>query len=204
MALKLATFAILMLSGIGLAQAGHSSSPFSRQDEQLLSSVWPTIREARDFDDIDWRSVGLARPPGNSSAQRLMADNWSRLRTAPRFADIDWSNVRDSRDYAYNVRDSRDHGYDARDYRDHGYRTTAQHYDEDTGPFTRDEARQLSAVWSKIRQANSFADIDWRAVGMSHAPGDRQAQAFVTAHWDSLRRAERFEDIDWRRENGDR
>ncbi len=181
MALKLATFTILMLSAIGMAQADSSSSPFSRQDEQLMSSVWPKIREAADFDDIDWKAVGLARPPGNSSAQRLIADNWSRLRTAPRFDDIDWSTIRDS-----------------------GNRTSAQRYDEETGPFTRDEARQLSAIWSKIRDANSFADVNWKAVGLSHAPGDREAQVFATAHWDSLRRAERFDDIDWRKEYGDR
>jgi hypothetical protein len=181
MGLKIATFTILMLSAVGIAQAGSSSSPFSRQDEQLMSSVWPKIREARDYDDIDWKAVGLARPPGDSNAQRLMADNWSSLRKESRFDDIDWRDVRDS-----------------------GDRTSAQRYDEDTGPFTRDEARQLSAVWSKIRQANSFADIDWKAVGLSRAPGDREAQAFTTAHWDSLRRAEKFDDIDWRKEYGDR
>jgi hypothetical protein len=179
--LKIATFTILMLSAVGMAQADPSSSPFSRQDEQVMSSVWPKIREARDFDDIDWKAVGLARAPGNSSAQRLMADNWSRLRTEPRFDDIDWSDIRDS-----------------------GSRTTAQRYDEDTGPFSRDEARQLSAVWSTIRKANSFADVDWKAVGLSRAPGDREAQTFATAHWESLRRAERFDDIDWRKEYGDR
>ena len=181
MGLKIATFTILLLSAVGLAQADSSSSPYSRQDEQLMSSVWPKIREAAAFDDIDWRSVGLAGAPGNSSAQRLMAENWSRLRTEPRFDDIDWRDVRDS-----------------------GNRTSAQRYDEETGGFTRDEARRLSAVWSKIRQASSFADIDWKAVGMSRAPGDRDAQAFTTAHWDSLRRAERFDDIDWRKEYGDR
>lgn len=116
---KLATFAILMLSAVGMAQADSSSSPFSRQD-------------------------------------------------------------------------------------DSGNRTAAQRYDEETGPFTRDEARELSAIWSKIRDASSFADIDWKAVGLSRAPGDREAQTFVTAHWDSLRRAERFNDIDWRKEYGDR
>lgn len=179
--LKLATFTMLLLSALGVAQADSYSSPFSRQDEQLMSSVWPKIREARDFDDINWRSVGLAHAPGNSSAQRLMADNWSELRRADRFDEIDWSTVRDS-----------------------GNRTSAQHYDEDTGPFSRDEARQLSAVWSTIRKASSFADIDWKAVGLSRAPGDREAQAFATAHWDSLRRADRFEDIDWRKEYGDR
>src|SRR5262249_26692913 len=155
----------LMLSAVGIALADSHSSPFSRQDEQLMSSVWPKIREARDFDDIDWKAVGLAGAPGNSNVHRLMADNWSRLRNEPRFDDSDWSDVRDS-----------------------GNRTSAQRYDEDTGPFTRDEARQLSAVWPTIRKANSFADIDWKAVGMSRAPGDREAQAFATAHWDSLRR----------------
>ena len=177
--LKLATLGFFMLAAVGVAQAGSSSSPFSRQDEQLISSVWPKIREARDFDDIDWKAVGLARPPGNSSAQRLMADNWSRLRTEPRFDDIDWGTIRDS-----------------------GNRTSAQHYDEETGPFSREEAHQLSAVWSTIRKAGSFADIDWKAVGLSRAPGDHEAQTFMTAHWDSLRRAERFEDIDWQKEYG--
>jgi hypothetical protein len=179
--LKIATFTILMLSAVGMAQADSSSSPFSRQDEQLMSSVWPKIREARDYDDIDWKAVGLARPPGDSSARRLMADNWSRLRDARRFDDIDWRDVRDS-----------------------GDRTSAQRYDEETGPFTRQEARELSAIWPKIREASSFADIDWKAEGLSRAPGDREAQAFVTAHWGSLRRAARFEDIDWRKEYGDR
>jgi hypothetical protein len=181
MGLKLATFTIVMMSAVGIAQADSYSSPFSRQDEQLMSNVWPTIREARDYDDIDWRSVGLARAPGNSHAQRLMADNWRDLRTAARFDDIDWGAVRD-----------------------HGSRTLAQRYDEETGPFTREEARQLSAIWPKIREANSFADINWKAEGLSRAPGDREAQAFVTEHWGSIRRAARFEDIDWRREYGDR
>src|SRR5689334_6864737 len=108
-----------------------------------MSSVWPKIREARDYDDIDWKAVGLAPPPGYSSSRRLMADNWSRLRDARHFDDIDWRDVRDS-----------------------GHRTSAQRYDEETGPFTRQEARELSAIWPKIREASSFADIDWKAEGL--------------------------------------
>ena len=199
MGLKLATFTILVLSAVGTAQADSYSSPFSRQDEQLLSNVWPTIREARDYDDIDWRSVGLSRAPGSSHAQRLMADNWRELRTAARFDDIDWSAVRDHGSGTLPQRYDEETGV-----RDHGSRTLAQRYDEETGPFTREEARQLSAVWPRIREANSFADIDWKAEGLHRAPGDREAQAFVTEHWGSIRRAARFEDIDWRREYGDR
>ena len=67
------------------------------------------------------------------------------------------------------VRGLRFDDIDWRDVRDTGDRTSAQRYDEETGPFTRDEARELSRVWSKIREANSFADINWKAVGLSRA-----------------------------------
>jgi len=71
---------------------------------------------------------------------------------------------------------------------------------EDTGPFTREEARRLSAVWSTIRGAENFHDINWRSVGLARAPGDREARRFMAEDWSSLRRAERFDDINWRAE----
>jgi hypothetical protein len=83
-------------------------------------------------------------------------------------------------------------------------RTAAKDYDDDTGPFTKAEARELSEVWPKIRQADDFDDIDWKAVGLKSAPGDHDARAFMAGHWDSLKRAARFEDIDWRAAYGDR
>jgi hypothetical protein len=85
-----------------------------------------------------------------------------------------------------------------------GDRATAKpDYDEETGPFTQNEARDLRSVWGKIRQAKDYEDIDWRSVGLSHAPGDRDARDFLARHWDSLRRAERFDDINWRAEYHD-
>jgi len=71
---------------------------------------------------------------------------------------------------------------------------------EGAGPFTREEARRLSAVWSTIRGAENFRDINWRSVGLSRAPGDREARRFMADDWGSLRRAERFDDINWRAE----
>jgi hypothetical protein len=56
-----------------------------------MSRVWGRIRTAADFDDIDWRSVGLSGAPGSREARRIMARNWGALREAERFEDIDWA-----------------------------------------------------------------------------------------------------------------
>ena len=177
MRLKLATFTILVLTAVGVAHADSSSSPFSSQETQVMSGVWSKIREAKDFDDIDWHSVGLTRAPGDAEAHHLMADHWSKLRTAADFRDIDWRAIRGEDGSARND------------------------FDGETGPFTRDEARDLSAAWPKIREADAFDDINWRSVGLAHAPGDRDARDFMSAHWESLKRAARFADIDWRAES---
>jgi hypothetical protein len=81
-----------------------------------------------------------------------------------------------------------------------GHATDRKDYDSDTGPFTRDEARVMREVWPEIRGAEHFQDIDWRALGLARAPGDREARAFMAESWDSLRRAANFDDIDWRKE----
>ena len=185
MKLSLPTFAILMLSAVGIAQADSFSGPFSRQEARLLSSAWPRIREAREYADINWRSVGLSAAPGDLEARRFVAEHWSRLRTAAAFDDIDWRAI----------------GYEGGDRsspRSHG--ETRNAYNDQTGPFTRQEARTLRRVWPQIRDAANFDDINWRSVGLPRAPGDRAARDFVAGDWDSLRRAAQFDDIDWRAE----
>ena len=185
MKLSLPTFTILMLSAVGIAQADSFSGPFSRQDARVMSNVWPRIREARDFADIDWRSVGLPDAPGDFEAHRFLAEHWSRVRTAAAFGDIDWRAI----GYEGGDRSSpRGHG-EARNY-----------YSDQTGPFTRQEARALRRVWPTIRDAANFYDINWRSVGLARAPGDRAARDFIAEDWDSLRRAAQFDDIDWRAE----
>ena len=66
-----------------------------------------------------------------------------------------------------------------------------------TGPFTGYEAEALSDVWSQIRVAAHFEDINWPTHGLSRAPGSPEAQRLLSANWDELRREQRFEDIDW-------
>src|SRR6185436_2427462 len=73
----------------------------------------------------------------------------------------------------------------------------AQNRGGSTGPFTGYEAEALSDVWSQIRGAAHFEDINWSAHGLSRAPGSPEAQRLLSANWDELRREQRFEDIDW-------
>jgi hypothetical protein len=182
MKLSLPTFMILLLSVVGIALADSFSSPFSRQEARLMSGVWPRIRDARDFADIDWRSVGLPDAPGTLEARRFVAEHWSQLRTAAAFDDINW----------------RASGYENNDRSPpRGSGEARNGYNDQTGPFTRQEARALRRVWPTIRDAANFADINWRSVGLPRAPGDRAARDFIARDWDSLRRAAQFDDIDW-------
>jgi len=71
--------------------AGDPSNLFTRDDAAALSRAWGQIREAAEFDEIDWRSAGLQRAPGSSEARRVMATNWGTLRELARFEDIDWA-----------------------------------------------------------------------------------------------------------------
>lgn len=185
MKFSLPAFAILVLSAVGVAQADSFSSPFSRQDARVMSGVWHEIREAGEFADINWRSVGLSAAPGDLEARRFVAEHWSNLRTAAAFDDIDW----------------RASGYQGGDRSAPRARAeTRNSYNEQTGPFTRQEARTLRRVWPRIRDAANFDDINWRSVGLARAPGDRAARDFIAGDWDSLRRAAQFDDIDWRAE----
>ena len=72
-----------------------------------------------------------------------------------------------------------------------------QHRDGFTGPLTGYEAELLSDVWSEIREAQRFEDINWREHGYNRAPASPEAERFLAANWQELRREERFADIDW-------
>jgi hypothetical protein len=154
--------------------------PFTRDEAAVLSQVWPEIREAAEFDHIDWRAYGLARAPGNSDARRIMAANWDEVRQEARFENIDWDDVVDQRDLRSTQRYARGSagGFSA-------------------NPFTREEEATMSRVWGEIREAGNFNDIDWRAVGLSGPPGSREARRILAQHWGQIRAAARFEDVDW-------
>ena len=171
-----AILAFLLVTTGALAQRDSASwsGPFTTQDAQLMSAVWPKIREAARFEDIDWRSVGLARAPGDRAAQSKVSAHWGAIREASRFEDIDWRAIAGYRESA------------ADDLR-YG----------NAGPFTSEEAEAMSRAWGEIREAANFDDIDWRSIGLRRPPGDSTAREIMETHWGTVRQAGRFEDIDW-------
>jgi hypothetical protein len=62
----------------------------------------------------------------------------------------------------------------------------------------------MSQVWGRIREAARFEDIDWRSVGLSGPPGNREARRLMSTYWGQLREAARFEDINWPATTGTR
>ena len=191
MKLTIAILAALLFSTSASAQGRGRAyyGPFTESEAQLLSAVWPEIREAAHYGDINWPAHGLARAPGNREVQRLMSANWRELRTASRFEQVDWDRLVG----APSQQARREGSYD---------RFERQYPSEPRGdgasPFTSAETAVMSQVWSQIREAGSFQDINWRALGVERAPGDRQARSMMADHWGELREAERFEDINWR------
>jgi hypothetical protein len=156
--------------------------PFTRDESQVLAELWPQIREAARYEDIDWRALGLARAPGDAYARDIMASNWNEVRREQRFQDIEWDRIVDDRD----LRSSRE-------------RQVAGGFGRGSygSPFSREEEATLSRIWGQIRAAAEFDDIDWRAVGLLGPPGSREARRFMAQNWSQIREAERFEDIDW-------
>jgi hypothetical protein len=164
MRLAIAILGTLVAASVALAQSRDGfRGPFTGYEADVLADVWPEIRQAEDFGEINWVAHGLNRAPGSPEAQRFLTANWDELRREERFANIEWD-----------------------DYRSH-----------DDGPFSREEAAAMSRAWGQIREAARYEDIDWRALGLSGAPGSRQARRLMSEHWGRLREAGRFEDIDW-------
>jgi hypothetical protein len=176
----IAILAALLVATGATAQVRGYYGPFTEDDGQFLSSVWSEIRSAERYEDIDWRSVGSNRAPGDRDLQRLMSANWDELKRAQRFEDINWN------EYAGEPRTNR-----------YERGRSSQGYGGYDSPFSRDEEAAMSRVWGRIRTAADFDDIDWRSVGLAGAPGSREARRTMARHWGALREAERFEDIDW-------
>ena len=182
MKFTIAILATLLLSTAALGQNRGASAyygPFTDPEAQLLSAVWPEIRVAANYEDINWPAHGLARAPGNRNAQRLMAENWRELRNASRFEQIDWDELADG-----SPQQTREQGRGP------------------IGPFGSEDAAVMSRVWSQIRVAGSYDDINWSAHGVSREPGDRTAHDIMAKYWGELREADRFEDINWQATTG--
>ena len=100
MKFTIAILAALLIATGAFAQdrgGGAYYGPFTDAEAQLLSAVWPEIREAENYGDINWPAHGLARAPGSREVQRVMSANWPELRTASRFEQIDWDELVEDR-----------------------------------------------------------------------------------------------------------
>ena len=174
--------ALLIATGAFAQDRGGGAyyGPFTDAEAQLLSAVWPEIREAENYGDINWPAHGLARAPGSREVQRVMAANWPELRTASRFEQIDWDEL--AKGPAPQTRRS-----------DNGGGQSGR----GLGPFTGAETAVMSQLWPQIRQAANYEDINWRGHGLESPPGDRTAREIMASNWGQLREAERFEDINW-------
>lgn len=180
---------LLLATGVAAQSRGAFYGPFTGYEAETLSEVWPQIREAASWQDIDWRALGMRRAPGSPEAQSVMARNWDDLRREERFTDIDWDDYfadRGERAGRYNSTDRFERQFPGS--------SAGPYY---AGPFTREEAAIMSRVWPEIRAADSFEDIDWRAYSLSGPPGSRDARRIMSRNWSELREAARFEDIDW-------
>jgi hypothetical protein len=198
MRLAIAILVALFATTAVHAQSRGFTGPFTGYEAEALSDVWPEIREAADFRDINWRAHGLDRAPGTPEAQRLLSANWDELRREQRFEDIDWDEYYDTR-YS-NDRSARSSRAERYGRVEGGFPESERGYND--SPFTREEAAAMSRAWGQIREAARFEDIDWRAMGYSGPPGDRDARRLMSRHWGQLREAGRFEDIDWQATTG--
>jgi hypothetical protein len=198
MRLAIAILVTLLTATPALAQSRYGTGPFTGYEANALADVWPEIRQAANFDDINWRAHGLNRAPGSPEAQRLLAANWDELRREEHFADVDWDEYYDTRDS--NDRSARSSRAERYGRVESGFPESERGYDD--SPFTREEAAAMSRAWGQIREAARFEDIDWRALGFSGQPGDREARRLMSRHWGELREAGSFEAIDWQATTG--
>lgn len=198
MRLAIAILVTLLTATPAVAQSRYGTGPFTGYDADALADVWPEIRQAANFDDINWRAHGLNRAPGSPEAQRLLEDNWNELRREEHFADIDWDEYYDTR-YS-NERSASSSRAERYGRAESGFPESERGSSD--SPFTREETAAMSRAWGQIREAARYEDIDWRAIGFSGAPGDRDARRIMSRYWGQLREAGRFEDIDWQATTG--
>jgi len=91
-AVGLLVFLSLVCTSGAFAQqdlAGQTG-PYTTLEAAVMIRVWPAIRTAARYEDINWAALGLAGAPGSEEARWLTTRRWGRLRPAANFTDINW------------------------------------------------------------------------------------------------------------------
>lgn len=72
------------------AQQSYGDSPFQQSDYQALSSIFPQVRSAANWSDINWDALG-GKPQLSDGVENFIASNWGAIRPAANFGDINWN-----------------------------------------------------------------------------------------------------------------
>lgn len=77
---------------IASGEAVSAASLMTAADKTFLSKVWPIVRVAAQWSDINWQAIGYPRGPLiSSAANSLMAELWPEIRVAAQFSHINWN-----------------------------------------------------------------------------------------------------------------
>ena len=66
------------------------SGPYTRQEAQVMSEIWESIRGAARYEDVNWSVLNMTSAPGSAEAQQNTSIHWETLRGAGIFSEIDW------------------------------------------------------------------------------------------------------------------
>jgi hypothetical protein len=72
------------------ASIGYGNSPFLQSDYQKLSALFPQIRSAANWNDINWDVIG-GKPQLTAGVEDFISANWRAIRPAANFQDINWN-----------------------------------------------------------------------------------------------------------------
>ena len=61
---------------------GGRPGPYTDEEAQLMIAVWPTIRGAARYEDVNWATLSPSGAPGSAEAQQLTSRYWETLRSA--------------------------------------------------------------------------------------------------------------------------
>lgn len=72
-------------------QTTAGNSPIQSQDFQAIAGLWPTIRSAARFEDINWAAHGFPNgPPVSPETQAMLSQQWGVIRNAANLSDVNW------------------------------------------------------------------------------------------------------------------
>lgn len=72
------------------ASIGYGNSPFLQSDYQKLAALFPQVRSAANWSDINWAAHG-GKPQLTAGVEDFIAANWNAIRPAANFQDINWN-----------------------------------------------------------------------------------------------------------------